>query len=144
MKDIAEEEEEYPEGYDTSSDEEKEDYTIRRSDACIVAAVTQDEFSNLEVYVFDETTSTLYIHHDIMLSAYPLAIQWLPYRPSSIEADPTQIANFVILATFLPQIEIWNLDLMNAIEPDFELGGTIQNTSTGKKKSYKSLKQNTV
>jgi periodic tryptophan protein 1 len=59
------------------SEEEKEDYTIRKSDALIVAATAEDEHSNLEVYVYDHKTSDLYVHHEIILSSYPLCMEWL-------------------------------------------------------------------
>ncbi len=59
------------------SEEEKEDYTIRKSDALIVAATAENDHSNLEVYVYDHKTSDLYVHHEIILSSYPLCLEWL-------------------------------------------------------------------
>jgi periodic tryptophan protein 1 len=66
----------YPEELE-DSEEEKEDYTIRKTDSLIVAATAEDEHSNLEVYVYDHKTSDLYVHHEIILSSYPLCIEWL-------------------------------------------------------------------
>ena len=45
----------YPDEFSDSS-EEKDDYTIRKSDSLIVAATAEDDFSNLEVYVYDHKT----------------------------------------------------------------------------------------
>jgi periodic tryptophan protein 1 len=59
------------------SEEEKEDYTIRKSDALIVAATAENDHSNLEVYIYDHKTSDLYVHHEIILSSYPLCMEWL-------------------------------------------------------------------
>jgi periodic tryptophan protein 1 len=67
---------EYPDELE-DSEEEKEDYTIRKSDALIVAATAEDEHSNLEVYIYDHKTSDLYVHHEIILSSYPLCMEWL-------------------------------------------------------------------
>jgi periodic tryptophan protein 1 len=67
----------YPEELE-DSEEEKEDYTIRKSDALIVAATAEDEHSNLEVYIYDHKTSDLYVHHEIIISSYPLCLEWLP------------------------------------------------------------------
>ena len=60
------------------SEEEKEDYTIRNSDALIVAATAEDDHSNLEVYIYDHKNSNLYVHHELILSSYPLCLEWLP------------------------------------------------------------------
>jgi periodic tryptophan protein 1 len=84
----------YPEVLE-DSEEEKEDYTIRRSDALIVAATAEDEHSNLEVYVYDHKTSDLYVHHEIILSSYPLCIEWLHnFRGQQV--------NYVVVGSFLP------------------------------------------
>jgi len=40
----------------SDSEEEKDDYTIRKTDSLIVAATAEDDFSNLEVYVYDHKT----------------------------------------------------------------------------------------
>ena len=59
------------------SEEEKEDYTIRKSDSLIVAATAENDHSNLEVYIYDHKTSDLYVHHEIILCSYPLCLEWL-------------------------------------------------------------------
>lgn len=66
----------YPEVLE-DSEEEKEDYTIRKSDALIVAATAENDHSNLEVYIYDHKSSDLYVHHEIILSSYPLCMEWL-------------------------------------------------------------------
>ena len=55
-----------------------------------------------------------------MLSVYPLCIEWLPI---DIKANNTK-ANYAIVGSFLPEIEIWNLDMIDAIEPELTLGGS--------------------
>ena len=107
-----------PDAFEEDSEEEREDYTIRKSDHLIVAATTDNDFSNLEIYVFDEATSNLYVHHEIMLSSYPLAIEWL-----SADLTGKSPGNFAVVGTFLPEIQIWNLDVMDAVEPAAVLGG---------------------
>ena len=61
----------------SDSEEEREDYTIRKSDSLIVAATAESDHSNLEVYVYDHKTSDLYVHHEIILGSYPLCLEWL-------------------------------------------------------------------
>jgi periodic tryptophan protein 1 len=65
-----------PDGYE-SSEEEKEDYTIRKTDNLIITATAEDDHSILEVYLFDHKTSDLYVHHEIILGAYPICLEWL-------------------------------------------------------------------
>jgi len=67
---------EYPSEY-SDSDEEKDDFQVRKSDSLIVAATAENDFSNLEVYIYDHKTSDLYVHHEIILGALPLCLEWL-------------------------------------------------------------------
>jgi periodic tryptophan protein 1 len=118
----------YPEELE-DSEEEKEDYTIRKTDSLIVAATAEDEHSNLEVYVYDHKTSDLYVHHEIILSSYPLCIEWLNnFRGENV--------NYVIVGSFLPQIEIWDLNREDC-EPLYTLGGADEQTKKKKKKVLK-------
>ena len=102
-----------PSEYSDSS-EDKEDYLIRKTDSLIVAATAENDHSNLEVYIYDHKTSDLYVHHEILLSSYPLCIEWLSHWQG-------QNTNHVIVGTFLPEIEIWNLD-SESVEPTAVLG----------------------
>jgi len=129
-------EENYPDGFDEISDEEEEDFTIHQTDALIACTTAQDDFSNIEVYIFDEISQSLYVHHDIMLSAYPLCIEWLPLKTN-------QKANYAIVGSFLPEIEIWNLDIQDALEPDLTLGKVdAEDSDKYYKKNLKKKKKN--
>ena len=113
------------------SEEEKEDYHIRRSDALIVAATAENDHSNLEVYLYDHKTSDLYVHHEIILSSYPLCMEWLhTYRG--------QKTNMVVVGTFLPEIEIWDINKEDC-EPVAILG-SIMDENASKKKKKKLIK----
>ena len=93
---------EYPDEF-SDSEEEKEDYTIRKTDSIIVAATAESDHSNLEVYIYEHDKGNLYVHHEVILGAYPLCVEWIP------ELDNKR-ANIMAVGTFLPEIEIWNLD----------------------------------
>jgi periodic tryptophan protein 1 len=80
------------------------------------------------VYVFDESNSNLYVHHDFIVTAYPLDIEWLPFNP----LDASSRGNCLAIASFEPFIEIWDLDMMNPIEPVTMLGGVRQSKRTKK------------
>lgn len=109
------------------SEEEKEDYTIRKTDALIVTATAESDHSNLEVYLYDHKSSDLYVHHEIILGSYPLCLEWLP-------SYQEQKVNMVIVGTFLPQIEVWDLNRED-FEPVFTLGEVEGSTDKKKKKS---------
>lgn len=96
------------------SEEDKEDYTIRKSDAVIVAATAENDHSNLEVYIYEHSNSNLYVHHELILASYPLCIEWLPVLNQ-------KKCNMIIVGTFLPAIEIWDLN-KEECEPDIVLG----------------------
>ena len=67
----------YPEELD-DSEEEKEDFTIRKTDSVLVAATAESDHSNLEVYIYDHSSMGLFVHHEIILASYPLCLQWIP------------------------------------------------------------------
>lgn len=68
---------EYPEEF-SDSEEEKEDYTIRKTDSLIVAATAESDHSNLEVYIYEHDKGNMYVHHEVILGAYPLCLEWIP------------------------------------------------------------------
>lgn len=60
-----------------------------------------------------------------MLSAFPLAVEWLRVDVGTIGSGQPQKGSFAVVGSFLPEIEIWNLDLAEAVEPDVVLGGEV-------------------
>ena len=67
----------YPAAF-SDSDEENDDFSIRKTDSIIVTATAESDHSNLEVYVYEHEQGNLYVHHEIILAAYPLCLEWLP------------------------------------------------------------------
>lgn len=111
--DVDDEDDEYKSQYSDSS-EDKDDFMIRNTDSILVTASAEDDHSNLEIYIYDHKTSDLYVHHEIILGSFPLCLEWLPTWNG-------QKTNHVIVGTFLPEIEIWNLD-SEGVEPTAVLG----------------------
>ena len=127
----------YPEAF-SDSEEEKDDYTIRKTDSIIVAATAVADHSNLEVYIYEHEKANLYVHHEIILGSYPLCIEWLPQYQG-------EKSNLMVVGTFLPEIEIWNLDSENC-EPiqvlgDLEASEAYKNHKTLSTKKNKKKKQ---
>ncbi|KAF6266629.1 WD40 repeat-like protein [Scenedesmus sp. NREL 46B-D3] len=94
--------------------EEVDDYTLRDSD--------------LLVWVYEEASSStggeanIYVHHDILLPAFPLALAWMDCNPRSSGSGSTT-GNMVAIGSMDPGIEVWDLDVADAVEPAAVLGG---------------------
>lgn len=83
----------------------------------------------MQVWVFEddegdddgrEPGANLYVHHDIMLPAFPLCLAWLDCTPSGQEHG-----NLVAVGSMEPGIELWALDVVDAVEPLATLGGRL-------------------
>lgn len=72
-KDEDQNDKKYPEQF-SDSEEEKEDFTIRKSDGLLVAATADNDHCNLEVYVYEHDKANTYVHHEIILSSYPICM----------------------------------------------------------------------
>jgi len=96
------------------SDSDAEDDEIKASDAVFLSGRTEEDASVLEVHVYDG--ESLYVHHDVALPAFPLAVEWLRLGAGGPDS-------FAAVATFEPGIEIWDLDSMDPLEPAATLGG---------------------
>lgn len=74
------------------------------------------------------------MHHEIVLSSFPLCLEFLPVDPTNYSQDSMNKGNFLIVGSFLPEIEIWNLDILNTLEPAVILGGEAVNQKAKPKK----------
>ena len=110
-------------------EEELEDLTLLPNDLLFVAAKTEDEIPQLEIYVYEEEVrgesggveDNLYVHHDLMLPSFPLCLEWIDF-PFSGNGDGEK-GNFVAVGSFEKQIEIWNLDILDMVYPTITLNG---------------------
>ena len=89
-----------------SDDEDAEDDEVRQTDALLILAMTEDDFSHLEVQIYSED-GNLYVHHDISLPDFPICLAWLDCPPYT-DLDGSQLQVNVI-------IEIGHLQSMIAI-----------------------------
>ncbi|KAK4042064.1 WD40-repeat-containing domain protein [Parachaetomium inaequale] len=125
-------------------DEDREDLQILATDNLLLAAKVEDELAHLEVYVYEDSADNLYVHHDIMLPAIPLCVEWLDIPVSKPGVEKDSIGNFVAIGTFDPDIEIWDLDTVDCMYPNAILGqgGNAEADKKKKKKKKKSKKAN--
>eukprot|EP01097_Dermamoeba_algensis_P003832 TRINITY_DN2601_c0_g1_i2.p1 TRINITY_DN2601_c0_g1~~TRINITY_DN2601_c0_g1_i2.p1 ORF type:complete len:407 (+),score=103.79 TRINITY_DN2601_c0_g1_i2:91-1221(+) len=116
--------------------EDLDNFIIRPTDGILVAAANDgDDYSHLDVYVFEEDVDNLYIHHDMLLPAFPLSVAYLDHPLDARERN-----NILAVGTFSPGIELWDLDVVDTVEPTAVLGGTTD--SIYDQKSSKNRSQN--
>jgi len=111
--------------WENDRDSDEEDFDVKDTDLVLLAARNEDDVSHLEAWIFEEEGEegefgNLYVHHDIMLPSFPLAVCWTDWRPRS---SGTEKGNLVAVSTFEPAIEVWDLDMIDAVEPVGILGG---------------------
>lgn len=138
-------------------EEERQEWQVYPNDNLILATRTEDELSTLEVYVYDDQAeageedgdedngarSNLYVHHDIMLPSFPLCVERIDYRvgKGKIEGQPEAAGNFAAVSTFEPEIEIWNLDVVDSAYPDLILSQKPEDETSVVTASEKKLKK---
>jgi periodic tryptophan protein 1 len=105
--------------HEEEDEDDLDDFTIRTSDALLVTATTEEDVSHLDLHIYEEEDKNDYVHHDILLPTYPLCLAWSGSDPFNIEKS----GNFIAVGTFEPTIEIWNLDVVDCLEPTLTLGG---------------------
>lgn len=133
-----------PEGDGEDDDEDREELQILATDNLLLAAKVEDEVAHLEVMVYEDEADNLYVHHDIMLPAVPLCVEWIDL-PIGKNSEGRKAGNFVAVSTMRPEIEIWDLDVVDSMYPNAILGQEPEQTTeangASKKKKQKQKKK---
>ncbi|KAI0146521.1 WD40-repeat-containing domain protein [Pestalotiopsis sp. NC0098] len=126
---------------ENDDEDEREELQILATDNLLLAAKVEDELAHLEVYVYEDDADNMYVHHDIMLPAIPLCVEWLdlPVAKKGVAQDST--ANFVAIGTMDPDIEVWDLDTVDCMYPNAILGQGNKGPDADKKKKKKKSKK---
>lgn len=121
---------------DDDDDSEIEDMIIKPTDIVIICAHNEDEFNSLQVSIVEEMEDgdpNMFVHHEVPLSAFPLCTAWMDFNRKNGDAK----GNFIAVGTLDPAIEIWNLDIVDEVEPHAVLGGKSKKQVKGKKEKCK-------
>ncbi|RVD81329.1 uncharacterized protein DFL_009195 [Arthrobotrys flagrans] len=125
---------------DNQDDSDRADLQILPSDNLLLAGRFSDDLAHLEIYVYEDDSDNLYVHHDLMLPAIPLCIEWLDL-PVKTVPSPTTKGNYAAIGTTDPEIEIWNLDTVDTLFPDAILGAPDPSPSSSKSSKKKKKKK---
>ncbi|EIW71161.1 hypothetical protein TREMEDRAFT_27182 [Tremella mesenterica DSM 1558] len=118
-------------------DDEEEELELLPTDQMLISARTTSDLSSIDFHVYDDPNTSLTVHHDLLLPAFPLCVEWLDFPSGS----STHSGNFIAVGGFDPSIEIWDADLIDGLYPQAILGPspmmekpTAKALGTGKKK----------
>ncbi|KAK3763000.1 hypothetical protein RRG08_041616 [Elysia crispata] len=110
-------------------DSDDEDFVLKPTDNLLALGRVTDEAAILEVYIYNAELNNLFIHHDYILPTFPLVLEWMDY-----DVAEDQPGNFVAMGTMEPDIGIWDLDVVDSLEPVAVLRGDQQQVKKKKKK----------
>ena len=115
-------------------DEDLDDMTIHPSDNIIAVGKASSGQFTLEAWVYNEREGFLYCHHDYILPSCPLAVEWIGYDPGEGSSG-----NLIAVGSMASSIDLWDMDVVNTIDPAFTLAG-----EKSKKKSLKKKKSGNI
>ncbi|KAI9689675.1 MAG: hypothetical protein M1820_010104 [Bogoriella megaspora] len=123
-------------------DADREELEILPTDNLILAGRLEDEVAHLEIYVYEDEADNLYVHHDIMLPAIPLAVEWISLPDDSRGSEKLRTGknpgmNIAAVGMMEPDIELWDIDTVDGMYPQAILGPSEFNKSRKKKKKIR-------
>jgi periodic tryptophan protein 1 len=98
------------------SESELEDFLIQPNDNLLLVGHVQEDASSLDVYVYNDEDN--YVHHDVILPAFPMCFESIEY-----DCEQKCSANLMAIGDMTKYIHIWDLDVVNELEPKITLKG---------------------
>merc|ERR1712038_700278 len=90
---------------DADDASDAEDFRIRPTDNLIVVGHVEGDAAVLEVYVYNDVEDALYVHHDLLLPSFPMAVEWMGLERGAEDGNKRS-----------------NLAAVGTMGPDFSLG----------------------
>jgi len=97
--------------------EEEGDFNLLPTDNLIAVGHVEGDAAILEIHVYNSEEAHFYVHHESFLPSLPLCMEWMDYNPGDGESG-----NYLAVGSMLPTIDIWDVDTVGALEPEFTLG----------------------
>jgi len=117
--------------YEDSEDEaERDDFLLKPNDNLVVVAKIFHDEPTLDVHVFNKDNEDWYVHHSYFLASPPLCVAPIRYDPGHENGK----GNLVAVGSFEPTIDIWDIDVYNALEPIMVLGKQAKKSKPGSRK----------
>ena len=103
---------------ENSEDEnsEAEDFNLNSNDNLLLVGRVQEDASSLEVHVYNKEDN--YVHHDVYLPAFPMCIESIHFNSK----EQTN-CNYAAIGDMSKDIGIWDIDVVNELEPLVRLKG---------------------
>ncbi|KAI9006975.1 WD domain, G-beta repeat-containing protein [Hyaloraphidium curvatum] len=111
-----------------AADSDDDELVVLASDGVIIAARTEDEVSTVEVLVYEREEGNAYVRNDWMVTGMPLCLEWMDFGPGA------EKGSYIAVGSFESTIDVWSLDVVDAMLPTFVIGTALPK-KTGKKKS---------
>ena len=124
---VAPGEDPYRDGDGASGSEDSDeamDLLAREDDRVLLTVRNEEELHSLNVWVYEQEGAAgggggnVFVSREVPLAAFPLAVEWLDF---ALDGGP--VGHLCAVSTTSPEIEIFDLDFHEALEPDLTLGG---------------------
>lgn len=97
--------------------EEEDALQIKEGDSLLATTTIEDDVATLQVYLYSIEDGSFYVHHDVIIGDYPLCSEWI-----SLGSFNENNNNIVAIGSFNGEINLWNLDYIESIDPILTLG----------------------
>lgn len=114
---------------DDDDEEQRDQFQLVNTDNMLVCARSA-ELGFVDCLVYNGQTDDFFFHHNMLITSIPLCTIYLDFSPLGNGAS----GNYCAVSTCSTEIEIWDLDTLDAISPVLTLGG-VQEIGLKPKKS---------
>lgn len=112
-------------------DESDDDDHILPTDNLALVGHVNGEMCTVEVNLYNEGEGNSFVHHDFLLPSLPLCVEWIGFDPT----EENEKGNYAAIGYMSNLIDIWDVDLLEPLEPALQLGNKPMKKKKKKKKN---------